>query len=181
MRREQKSKTKIYVGYLTEIINYHLHFDFTVSHPSFFCPCVTDVDVRDCIRSQECWPRHNIGDNYGCVSVSLSGPRDPGSLLCHSHVWCSAALTWARITFLAGENCDNEVTSECVSVQPVSRVSGAAVWCSHCLYQDQAIIIIIINSALPTFHPKSSGFKFMLLLTYNFPSILCVLIIILPH
>ena len=46
MRREQKSKTKIYVGYLTEIINYHLHFDFTVSHPSFFCPCVTDVDVR---------------------------------------------------------------------------------------------------------------------------------------
>ena len=102
MRREHKSKTKIYLGYLTEILNYHLHFDFTVSHPSFFCPAVTDVDVSNCIRSQECWPRHNFGDNYGGASVSPLWTSWPWlSLMSLISFWFSA--------FLAGENCYNEV------------------------------------------------------------------------
>ena len=55
---------------------------------------------------------------------------------------------------MAGENCHNEVNTRVRQCPVCLRVSEAAMLCSHCLYQDQAIIIIIINSALPTFSPK---------------------------
>ena len=55
---------------------------------------------------------------------------------------------------MAGENCHNEVNTRVRQCPVCHRVSVAAKVCSHCLYQDQAIIIIIINSALPTFLPQ---------------------------
>ena len=142
MRREQKSKTKIYVGYLTEIINYHLHFDFTVSHPSFFCPCVTDVDVRAVLGVRSVDPVTTL-EVITLVWVRASLDLVTRAPSCVTHI--SDAPPWPEL----------EKTVIMRSHQSASVSSPvAAVWCSHCLYQDQAIIIIIINSALPTFSPK---------------------------
>ena len=45
----------------TEIINYHLHFDFTVFHPFFFCPAMTDVDVRAVLGVRSVDPVTTLG------------------------------------------------------------------------------------------------------------------------
>ena len=73
----------MYVRYLTLIINYHLHFDFLVSHPSFFCLSLSDVDVRSVLGVRSVDPVTTPGI-ITVVSECLDPPDPPLSCVTHN-------------------------------------------------------------------------------------------------